>query len=307
VTYMAEDNKPQGIIFNIQRYSIHDGPGIRTTVFFKGCPLRCFWCQNPESQVLVPQTFFYRERCTRCGECVKVCPTGASHLLDTSSEIDRDKCITCGKCAEVCPNEARKPVGTYMTVDEVIREVLKDARFYANSGGGVTLSGGEPLLQPEFASALLEKCKFHGLHTALETCGYAPWSAVEQVLRNIDFVLHDIKHVDEKKHITGTGVSNRLIIENARKIARLKPMRVRVPLIPGFNDSEQDILEIARFVRSELGAIPVDLLPYNKMGESKYKLLDRAATPKELQEEVHLQSLRDIISREITGTADQKA
>ena len=292
---MTENNDIKGVIFDIQRYSIHDGPGIRTTVFVKGCPLACYWCQNPESQMLAPQIFFYVEKCSKCGRCVEVCPTGASTLSDTTSEVDRDKCIGSGKCTEACPNEARKLAGRYMTVDEVVREVMKDVKFYKNSGGGVTLSGGDPLFQSEFALQILQRCKQMGLHTVLETAGFVPWSTLEKLLPYVDLFLYDIKHMDTGKHKEGTGRPNELILENAQKIAACKPILVRTPLIPGFNDSPNDIRAIARFVKSKLHSA-MELLAYNKMGEGKYERLGRKSTPLALQDEQLVKSLRDVVN-----------
>ena len=286
----------KGIVFNIQRYSIHDGPGIRTTVFLKGCPLRCFWCQNPESQDLNSQILLDRKKCTLCGNCVAICPTKAIRLSDGKLTIDKKACKGCGKCVEVCPNEARRLVGKLTTVDEVMHHVLRDVKFYENSGGGVTLSGGEPTAQPGFALAILKRCKEGGLHTALDTCGYAPWTTMKKLLDHVDLVLYDLKHMDPKKHIEATGKDNRLILRNVTKIADHKPLRIRVPLIPGFNDSPEEIRAIARFVKKELDSVPIDLLPYNKLGESKYDLLDKSYTPLQSQEEICLESLQTIVS-----------
>ncbi len=274
---MAKNNtgkELKGLIFNIQRYSIHDGPGIRTTVFFKGCPLSCFWCQNPESQAMKPEILFDRHRCTACGQCVIACPAGTNSLADDSTKINRNKCTGCGKCVEICPNEARKITGRYVTVGEVREEVLRDSKFYENSGGGITLSGGEPALQAEFALQLLRRCKERGLHTALDTCGYVPSQTMQELLEYIDLVLYDIKCLDTTKHSKATGKPNDLIIANAKKIAAYKrDIWVRIPLIPGFNDSPEDIRAIAQFVRKELGAVRIDLHPYNKLGEGKYSRL----------------------------------
>ncbi|MFH1031678.1 MAG: glycyl-radical enzyme activating protein [Chloroflexota bacterium] len=301
---MTETNELKGVVFDIQKYSIHDGPGIRTTVFLKGCPLTCFWCQNPESQMVTPQIFLYADKCTRCGRCLKVCTTGAITISETSSQVDRDKCIGCGQCAEVCPNEARRLAGKYMTVDEVVREVMKDVKFYKNSGGGVTLSGGDPLFQSEFALQILQKCKQNGLHTVVETCGFVPWTTLEKVLPYVDLFLFDIKHIDSGKHKKGTQKPNELIIENIRKIAACKPVIVRTPLIPGFNDSPGDIESIARFVKSELHS-PMEILAYNKMGEGKYERLGRKPIPLSLQDEQLVQSLKDLVSQ-ICGNEQDK-
>ena len=286
----------KGIIFNIQRYSIHDGPGIRTTVFLKGCPLRCFWCQNPESQDLPPQILFDRKKCTLCKSCIAVCPTQAIRLSDGKLTIDKKACKGCGKCVEVCPNESRRLVGKVATVDEVMHQVLRDVKFYENSGGGVTLSGGEPTAQSRFALAILQKCKERGLHTALDTCGYAPWTMMKKLVDHVDLVLYDLKHMDPKKHREATGKDNRLILKNVTRIADHKPLRIRIPLIPGFNDSHEDIRAIARFVKKELDSVPIDLLPYNKLGESKYDLLDKNFSPLQSQEESYLEALQALIN-----------
>jgi pyruvate formate lyase activating enzyme len=286
--------KSNGIIYNIQRYSIHDGPGIRTTIFFKGCPLRCFWCQNPESQSMKPEIFLNKDNCTLCGRCADACPTGASTLSERSATIDRSKCIGCGRCAEACPNEARTLVGRQTTVDEIMQEVIRDKKFYDNSGGGVTLSGGEPLAQPEFALSILQSCREAGIHTAIETCGLAAWPTMEKLLEYTDLVLYDIKCVESGKHRAAAGQPNELILENARKIARLKPMWVRVPMIPGFNDTIEEVKAITRFVRTELGPIDINLLAYNKLGEGKYGRLDRPAVSLQTQDEGFIQKLEDI-------------
>jgi len=284
-----------GIIFDIQRYSIHDGPGIRTTVFFKGCPLRCFWCQNPESQSSRFQVLYNRSKCSRCGLCADTCPSGATRLSSGNITIDRELCTGCGKCVEVCPNEARRIAGRHATVQEIMDEILRDVRFYENSGGGVTLSGGEPLAQPDFALAILQNCKFYNLHTTIDTCGYADWAVVERLLDSVDLFLFDIKLIDPEMHQQGTGRRNEKILENAIGISKRKPMRIRVPLIPGFNDSGEAIMQIARFVKSELGSIDIDLLSYNKFGEAKYELLDKACVSLESQSEQRIKALESLV------------
>jgi len=277
---MKESDALRGLVFDIQRYSVHDGPGIRTTVFLKGCPLKCLWCQNPEGQRFLPEIFFDRSRCTGCGRCVAVCPTGAIIIAEGRSQTRRHLCDGCGECARVCPNRARTVVGRWMSVDEVMCEVRKDAVFYASSGGGVTLSGGEPLAQAEFSAAILGLCRKAYLHTALETCGYAPWETVRGVLESVDLVLYDLKHMNPARHQAGTGVSNELILENARRICRefSVPLWVRVPVIPGYNDSQQNLTATALFVSRELGRCVqrVSLLPYHRLGESKFERLERS-------------------------------
>jgi len=279
------ENNRAGIIFNIQRYSIHDGPGIRTTVFIKGCPLRCYWCQNPESQERQPEIFLKKGLCTLCGKCLEACAAGAIRLGAKSSLIDRSLCIGCGKCAAVCPNEARMLIGRYVTVDYVMSEVLKDVRFYRKSGGGVTLSGGDPADQPDFCVEILRRCKEAGLHTAIETAGFTTWEKLKRILEYTDYVLMDIKCVDEKKHYSGTGIFNRVILENAKKIYRIekRKMIIRIPIIPGFNDAIEELKSIKQFVERELEATEIELLPYNNRGENKYLYLDREAFAGETQ------------------------
>ena len=264
-----------GIVFNIHGYSIHDGPGIRTTVFLKGCPLKCYWCHNPESQSKEPEISLNKSKCNLCGRCTEICPSKACGLSEIGSTIERSRCIACGKCAEVCPTGARRLVGNFMTPEMVVSEVLKDVVFYKNSGGGITLSGGEPTAQPEFALAVLKKSKEAGLHTTLDTCGYAPWPVMEKLLEYTDLFLYDIKCLDAKKHRQATGKSNQIILQNAKRIAQFKPIRVRIPLIKGFNDSVQEVLEIGQFAEAELGVTDIDLHPYNELGEIKYEWLNR--------------------------------
>ena len=289
-------NHDQGMVFNIQRYSIHDGPGIRTTVFLKGCPLRCFWCQNPESQSGKPEILLDSRKCTLCGLCYHACQHDAIRLDEDRPVFLRGACRGCGQCVAVCPNEVRRVSGRSMTVAEVMREVVKDLKFYENSGGGVTLSGGEPLAQPDFARQFLKECKQSDLHTTLDTCGYAPWSEIEKLLDYVDLVYFDIKHLNAAKHDEATGQDNRLILENARKIAKRKPMRIRIPLIPGFNDSVEVVGEIAAFVRNELNGLDIDLLPYNRMGEVKYDFLDKKTiSPLPTQADDHLRTLESLI------------
>ena len=290
-----------GVVFNIQRCSIHDGPGIRTTVFLKGCPLRCFWCQNPESQSGKPEILLDKRKCDLCSACCGVCKSGASRLGEGILILKREACTACGQCIAVCPNEARGLSGRCMTVDEVLHEVLKDVKFYENSGGGVTLSGGEPLAQPGFSRAILQRCKAAGLHTTLDTCGFAPRTAIESLLTCVDLVFFDIKHMDAAKHLEATGQDNRLILENARRISKLKPMRIRVPLIPGFNDSVEAVAGIADFARNELGLdlADIDLLPYNRMGEIKYDFLDKTPSPRQTQADDHLRALESVLGRQL--------
>ena len=245
-------------IINIQRFSIHDGPGIRTTVFLKGCNLRCLWCHNPESQSLRSQRMFFRHKCIGCGACIQVCAKAFEPV-----------CNACGKCVEVCRYGAREISGKNISVEECFREIQKDKDFYLVSGGGVTFSGGEPLLQGESLLEILKLCKGDGIHTAIETAGNVEWNQIEAVLPYLDYILYDIKAINEEKHQEFTGVSNRLILENAQKLMKAAKGKLlfRMPVIPGYNDSEYE--KIAEFVKG----YPLELLPYHTIGKGKYDAL----------------------------------
>ena len=268
-----------GSLFNVQGYSIHDGPGIRTTVFLKGCPLTCAWCQNPESQQQGREVFFDAEKCQGCGQCVAVCPEGAIVLVDGKSVTDRARCDGQGVCATVCPSGARDIVGRRATAAEIFREVAADAIFYQRSGGGVTLSGGEPLAQPRLAEELFRLCKEAGFHTALDTCGFAKWEVAKRVLRYVDLVLFDFKHMDSVEHQRYTGVANELILANARRIHHELgiELKARVPIVPGYNDSRENLEATARFIAVELSpTIHVHLNAYHAFGEAKHERLGRS-------------------------------
>ena len=266
----------KGTIFNIQRYSIDDGPGIRSTVFMKGCPLRCLWCSNPESQKPWPEVTHRDSVCNKCGRCIEVCDTKAISLDGQGVHIDRESCAGCGKCVEVCIPEALRFIGREMSVDEVFDELVRDIDYYRDSGGGVTVSGGELLFQPEFTTALLKRCQDAGMHTCIDTTGYGDTAALERMLPHTSLVLFDIKHMDPVKHKELTGHSNELILQNLKLIvSRGVPVVVRVPVIPGVNDSDQGITAIARAVAGLSKSIPVNLLPYHRFGMGKYKMLDQ--------------------------------
>lgn len=250
------------IVFDIQNGSYVDGPGIRTTVFFKGCNLRCAWCHNPESQSAKVQMMFYKNRCTGCGKCKEKCPNGLK------------RCDFCGRCELFCPHDARKIVGNECTVDEVLREILKDKDFYENSGGGVTFSGGECMLQIDFLNEILKLCKENDIHTAVDTAGCVPYEHFEQILPYTDLLLYDVKCIDSEKHKFFTGACNDLILENLKKLlATNKAMWIRIPVIPGVNDTVEEMKKIKFFLNTYGKPEKIELLPYHAMGEHKYSAL----------------------------------
>jgi pyruvate formate lyase activating enzyme len=277
------------IVFHIQRFSLHDGPGIRTTVFLKGCTMRCFWCHNPEGQDPRPELRYYPDRCIACGQCVKVCPNNAHALTDGVHVFLRERCDVTGSCVETCYSGALQLEGRRMTVDQVMEEVLRDRSFYETSRGGVTLSGGEPALSRDFAREILQECKNNGLHTAIETCGECPWASLETLLPITDLIMMDIKQMAPDGHRGATGQSNDRILTNARQLALTeKPIVFRTPVIPTVNDSEEAIGEIARFVcdlvvlrrtygiaSKEATGIRYELLPFHNLASDKYRSLDR--------------------------------
>jgi len=267
-----------GIVFNIQGYSIHDGPGIRTVVFVKGCPMRCLWCSNPESQYPQPEVEFFERRCIKCGRCLAACDRGAINPdleVKSGHKMDKSLCDECGECARQCPVGALRLVGEDMKVSEVLDRIRKDTAYYRRSGGGVTLSGGEPLAQPEFSLSILRACHNSNIHTAMETAGHVPWQHFEDVLAFTDLVLYDVKHIDDTAHRQMTGVSNRLILQNARRVAQSGiSMIVRIPVIPGLNQTAGNLRATASFV-SDLGVREVHLLPYHEFGRDKYARLSR--------------------------------
>ena len=265
-----------GHIFNIQKFSLHDGPGIRTTVFFKGCNLRCSWCANPESQQMRAQLTLDREKCAGCGSCASLCPAKARALSGGFPAVDAGACTLCGHCLEACPTRAIGREGSEMTVEEVLAEVLKDEAFYRQSGGGVTFSGGEPLLQIEFATALARALHESGVSVAIETAAAIPGERFRAFLREIDYVHIDLKHYDSARHRAGTGLGNEQILENIFAVRDSGlPYLVRIPVIPGFNASPEDAQGFAKLLAS-LRVDRVQLLPFHQLGERKYSLLGRA-------------------------------
>jgi len=269
----------RGLIFDIQHFSLHDGPGVRSTVFFKGCPLACSWCSNPESQRYAPELLFFANTCVRCGHCVAGCPNGALSITENTVSARRERCANCGACVSACPHGARSLSGKSMTVREVADEVRQHWRVFMQSDGGVTCGGGEALGQPAFLKALLKTMHDElGFHTCLETCGYAPWPVFESILPHTDMVLLDVKHMDDEKHRKGTGRGNAVILENAGQLARTAvPTLIRLPLIPGFNDDEDNIRALAHFMK-ETGLPAIEILPYHEFGVSKYEALGKIYT-----------------------------
>lgn len=270
-----------GWVFNIQRFSIHDGPGIRTTVFLKGCPLHCFWCHNPEGIHPKLEIQFHPARCILCGDCVLLCEQKAHNLQDGVHRYERGSCIQCGRCVDGCPAGALESAGELMTISQVMDEVLSDRPFYETSGGGMTISGGEPLLQLEFTRSLLECCKAEGIHTAIETTAFGRWKDIEALLPVTDIVMMDLKHLDPEKHRQSTGVSNLRILENACRLASTdKPIQFHTPVVPGVNDSPEEIAAIAKFVNELIGLrraaqeqpedISLVLLPFHRLAADKY-------------------------------------
>lgn len=270
-----------GNVFNIERYAIHDGPGIRTVVFLKGCPLRCKWCSNPESQRMQSEIFHSARKCLGgavCGMCAKVCPHGAVTNCGGVLDMDRSKCVGCGACVKACPAKAMQLQGTERTADEILKELTLDEPFYRRSGGGITISGGEPLVQAEFAAELLQKARERHISTCVETTGYARWESLALIAPHTNYFLYDIKHMDPEKHRQGTGVRNERILENLRHLSENYPeaeITVRTPVIPGFNDTEEEIEAIARFLAPLSAVREYALLPFHTYGESKYAALGR--------------------------------
>jgi len=289
-----------GTIFNIQKFSVHDGPGIRTTVFFKGCPLTCTWCSNPESQRAAPQLMIRDIKCAKCGACIEACPEKAISLSDKGDrEIFWDKCSQCFECVNACIYGSLSVIGEKMTARAVLDEVEKDRVFYKNSGGGVTLSGGEPLMQYRFLEELLPLLKKADLHVAMDTTGHAPTEIIEKIIPNVDLVLFDIKHLDSRLHKEFTGVGNKLILKNAKKISAIARTWFRIPLIKGFNDSISLFQELVAFAK-QCHVEKISLLPYHSGGVSKRSQIglpnnEYTAVP---PDENHIEDLIKYISQE---------
>ena len=267
------NSKPEGVIFEIQRWSGNDGPGIRTVVFFKGCPLRCAWCCNPESWRPLPQVAVIADRCQECGLCREVCPQS---IAMPGTVPDRASgCTACGRCVEACPSGARELMGRQMSLEEVLAVIERDRVFYRQSGGGVTFSGGEALAQAGFLGQLVERCWANGISMALETSGHFSWARREELLRKMDLIFLDLKHMDPLIHRRMTGVNNHIILQNAMRIVRAGlPLVIRIPLIPTVNDDEGNLRATAAFVSRHLGGVlGVEVLPYHTLGRGKFEAL----------------------------------
>lgn len=264
----------EGKVFNIQRYSIHDGPGIRSTVFMIGCPLNCWWCHNPESQSLKGRLMTSPNRCISCMACVKACTQGAIKETDGMIITDKNKCADCGNCTSVCHSEARQMSGKNMTVEEVVSEVLKDINFFEESGGGVTFSGGEPLYQIEFLMELLKEMGKYNIHTTIDTSGFTAKENLERASKYTDLFLFDLKFMDPIKHEKYTGVKNHLILDNLRLLHDMgKNIIIRIPVIPNVNDGEEDLEAFRDFIYTLPNIEEINLLPYHRIGEEKYNRL----------------------------------
>ncbi|MCL2124894.1 MAG: glycyl-radical enzyme activating protein [Oscillospiraceae bacterium] len=286
-------DETKGIIFNIQRYSIDDGPGVRTTVFFKGCPLTCLWCSNPESQSPRPEVTWRYTSCKQCEKCVNTCPERAISFVEGDLMIDRQKCACCGKCVDACVQEALSISGKSMTVDEVFKVVKRDYDYYEASGGGVTASGGEILGQADFVAALFKRCREERIGTCADTSGFGDPAALSKILEYSDIVLFDLKHIDPKEHLKACGQSNELIMSNLELAVKSNAkVIIRVPLIPEFNNSDEALSAIAQAVVDRAGGAEVNIMPYHKYGANKYRMIGQKYSLDELRELLHQEKTR---------------
>ena len=264
------------MVLEITRMTVHNGPGIRTLVSFKGCPLRCVWCSTPESQNETQEIAFYSDRCILCGDCITVCPKKALTTGESSIILNKELCNDCGACAKVCYSQALKMLGREYTVSELMKEVMKDAIMYKHSGGGVTLSGGEPFFRNEFLLDLLKELNRNGVSVGIDTCGFTSRKNIEAVLPYIDYFLWDVKHMDDAIHQKLTGVSNHLILDNLRFVSENRiPVYIRIPLIPGCNDSNENLCAVCKFAQTLPLLAEIDLLPLHHLGSARYHALAR--------------------------------
>jgi len=261
-------------LFNIQKFSLHDGPGIRTTLFFKGCPLRCKWCHNPEGLSSKIEILYNKDKCTLCGECIKRCPKSAISLINKRIETDVAKCCFCDECTHYCVNGAREIAGKEYSIEELVKIILKDKIFYEESNGGVTLSGGEPVMQTEFVEELLKRLKQENIHTAVDTSGIMPFECYERIYKYTDLFLYDIKLIDDEKHKKFTGLSNAIILDNLKRLSKIHSnINIRLPIIEGVNADDEHINGVINLI-DDLGIKNVNLLPYHDISRHKYKKLD---------------------------------
>lgn len=303
-TAKAQNNR-KGLIFNIQKFSYHDGPGIRTLVFFKGCPLKCQWCSNPEGIFPNRELAFKESKCiglSECGHCLGSCKIGALRENGKMISVDKNLCTNCGDCVDICPSKALVMFGEYMSVNETLNAVEDDSAFYNRSGGGITLSGGEPLLQADFAMELLREAKSRGLSTAIETSGYTDFSSIEKVFPYVDFIHYDIKVIDSERHKKFTGVSNEVVLENFIKICNKFahiPMVARTPVIPGVNDTDSEIQAIIDFISDVSILIKYELLLYHHFGKPKYTYLGKinAFTESSLPSSARMKHLNELVKQ----------
>lgn len=302
------DKNKYGNVFNIQLFSVHDGPGIRTLVFLKGCPLKCSWCSNPESQKPQPELGYNSNKClgtNKCIRCIEVCTTGAiTRGAENKVIIDRDLCTNCMLCVDVCPSKALNIYGNLMSIDQVLKQVEKDSIFYARSGGGISLSGGEPLFQPEFAISLLKEAKRRRMNTAIETCGYTDWKNLDEACQYLNLLIFDIKSMDSEKHKMFTTVPNDLILNNFTKICEKYPelpKLVRTPIIPGFNDNEEDVKAIIEFIKDKPN-VKYEPLPYHRLGSPKYEYIGRDYPLGEIKlDENKMDTIRSLVKNNFPG------
>jgi pyruvate formate lyase activating enzyme len=276
LTTKSADPAKKRHVLSIARMTVHNGPGIRTLILLKGCPLRCIWCSTPESWKETPEIAFYPHQCILCNDCIPVCPKNAIATGDRAVVIDRESCDNCGRCVDVCNTEALRLLGQQYTADELVHEVMKDEIVHKHSGGGATVSGGEPLLEPEFAAELLRALKENGINTGADTCGFVPRKNIEVVLPYVDFFLWDIKHMDDDTHRKLTGVSNRVILDNLCFASGNNiPVYLKVPVIPGCNDSEENLRAVCDFAGDLHSLVEINLLPLHHLGKARYAALGR--------------------------------
>jgi len=287
------------LIFNIQKFSVHDGPGIRTTVFFKGCPLKCMWCHNPESQNINKEVLYDSKKCVLCGHCQKICPTNAIKIENDILTTDISKCNHCGKCNIYCINGAREVVGKDYSLDEVVNEVMRDKVFYEQSNGGVTISGGEPLLQIDFIEELLKKLKEEKIHTAVDTCGAVNFEILERAAKYTDLFLYDLKLMDDEKHKEYVGVSNKIVIENLKKLSLIhNNINIRMPIIEGVNDDNTHIEKTLELLK-DLNIKKINLLPYHNIARHKYEKLGLVYKDKKMAipSDVKMNSFKELFEK----------